>query len=290
MKFTGQPAQERVNVDVQFRDDNQDAELVRAMVAAIRSLATAIGAARSRDLSGEPEGRRWGLEALVGYGILAVGEVRSLLLLLSGDLAVHARVHLRSLYEYQLRASILLADEAKALRFRDALAYETRAFGKSLGIDPAVVEAEIAAVLGTAPGAVVGEKEKAVIGDGRKAMENELSPERRYIGTFAWPSQITHGTVLALHETAKRTAGHADDVLTVAANDDKGPHLLYSALWLVLWFAANIGDQFGFEEHAHFDEAVASATAANARLSLVTPEQEQRVMDLRAARAAASAT
>ena len=99
MKFTGQQKHDEINVNVTYRDVHQDSELTGLFVEAIKKLAQAVGAARVKDLSREPEAKRWAKEFVVGYGLLAIGEARSMLLLFSDGLNMHARVHLRSLWE-----------------------------------------------------------------------------------------------------------------------------------------------------------------------------------------------
>lgn len=282
MKFTGQPQHDKLNINVSYRDVYQDAELIAAFVAAIKVLATAVGAARIKDISNEPEAKRWAREFLVGYGLLALGEARSMLLLFSDGLNMHARIHLRSLYEYELKVKLLLEDDSKVLAFRDAFAYELRDFGKRLGKTPQEIDAEIERALGIDDAsAITGAKEKQALGGTvKEQMKDELQPETRYLGTFAWTSQVSHGSVLALHELARATDGKTDDLLSIAATDNKGNALLYYALWVILQFTVLL--ERGFKiSIPDVKDLIDRATNINLRLRIVTPEQEARVLRMR---------
>jgi hypothetical protein len=284
VKFTGQPQHKKVNVSIGFRDIFQDAELTHMFVKAVSLLAQAVGGARIKDLSAKPEAERWAKEFLVGYALLAIGEARSVLLLLGDQLNRPARVHLRSLYEYEHRVAILLDDEETVLKFRDAFAYEMRDFASRLGRTSDEINAEIERVLGVDDASSLkGTKESTALGGNvRDQMRNYggLDPERRYIGTFAWASHFSHGSVLALNELAKSTDGQSEDFLTSASADAMGNAILYNALWPVLMFVALISREFRLEIPGT-DEIIAAAASVNARLQIVTRDQEERVLKMR---------
>jgi len=154
---------------------------MEATVETIKELVAAIGVARSIELSAEPEAQRWVKEFLIGFSLLAIGEARSMVLLLSDRLNRHARVHLRALYEYQLRASLLLEDPERALAFRDSLAYEMRHLIEPVGLPMPPVEAAIADSLGVPDASMIkGNKESLAFGGSvRDQMKDGFAPERR---------------------------------------------------------------------------------------------------------------
>jgi hypothetical protein len=282
VKFSGQPRHEKVDVSIKYRDVFQDAELVDIYVKAVTMLALAVGAARIKDTSGDSEAQRWAKEFLIGYGLLTVGEARSILLLYSDGLNVHARIHFRALFEYQHKITLLLGDDKRVLAFRDSLAFELRAFAKRLGKSPEEIETEIGRVLSVDnPASVVGTKESVALGgDVRSQMKNDLLPEQRYLGTFAWTSQTNHGSILALYELSKATDGKQDDVLVHAASDNKSNDLLYDSLWVVFQFILVIERDFGIGVPG-VDDLVQRALKVNERLKFSTPEHEAEVHRLR---------
>jgi hypothetical protein len=283
MKFTSQPKSERVNVSIKYRDVFTDPEMTDIFVKALTLPVQAVGAARIKDVSTDPEAKHWAKEFLVGYALLAIGEARSMLLLFSDRLNIHARIHLRSLYEYELKIKLLLADDEKVLKLRDAFAYEMRDFATKLGKTAAEIDAEIERVLGIDDASlVVGTKERTALGGNvKEQMGDELQPEVRYLGTFSWTSLVSHGSVLALHEVAKATDGKADDYLFHAFNDNKADALLYYAFWVLMEFLVLIEREFRIGIPGR-DELIDRAIAANLRLNIVTPEQEAAILELRA--------
>ena len=282
MKFTGQPKHQEIDMSIMHRAAYQDAELVEIFVEAILLLAKAVGAGRVMDTSGDGDAEQWAKEFLVGYGLLAIGEARSLLLLLCDGLNLNARVHFRSLYEYQLKITLLLDDEEKVLAFRDAFAYEMRDFATKLGKAPEEIDAEIERVLGIDDASVVtGTREnKALGGTVKEQMKSDLQPEARYLTTFSWASQVSHGSVLALNELAKVTDGKANDFITVSTLDKKGNDLLYDALWVIFQFVVLIEQEFSIGIPGS-DDLIKRANDLNTRLKIFTPEQEAAVKRLR---------
>jgi hypothetical protein len=282
VKFSGQPKHEKVNVEIKYRDVFQDAELVDVFVKAVTMLALAVGAARIKDTSEDSEARRWAREFLIGYGLLTIGEARSILLLFSDGLNVHARIHFRALFEYQHKITLLLEDEKRVIAFRDSLAFELRAFAKRLGKTPEDIEAEIGRILGIEdPSSVVGTKESTALGgDVKSQMRDDLLPEKRYLGTFAWTSQVNHGSILALYELSKTTSGKQEDVLLHAALDNKSNDLLYDALWVVFQFIVLIEQELSIGVPG-VDGLIQRALKVNERMKFSTPEHEAEVQRLR---------
>jgi hypothetical protein len=113
LRFTGEPLPQHHSLRVTHRAVNQDAELVEAFVSAIQVLGRAAGMARASRNDEGTEGRR-AAGALLAYSILAVGEARAFLLLLGDGLDKHARVHMRSILEYEFRVRTLLNDDSIA--------------------------------------------------------------------------------------------------------------------------------------------------------------------------------
>jgi hypothetical protein len=282
MRFSGQQApSDLIRCDIQYRAGAEDEDLARLFIDAIKWLVIVVLNARTHELSRLPERERWTSELLLGYATLAVNEARALLLLLSGGLHRNARVHLRSLYEFELRMCRLLDESANvAIELRDAYAYEARSLGRALGTNPSVVEAEIAAALGVpdASGVRGGKEKDALGGNMREAMRDEPSPAKRYMGSVTWASQMSHGTVLALREVAKATDGTSATFFDAATRDALGNMLLYLALWPLLHFMARLDQVFdtGLPPGADLDEVAARSDAINARLHLVSPEEEAR--------------
>lgn len=274
MKFTGQPKHDKVNVDIPYRATH-DEDLSLALIETVRLLASAVGAARGQDISAEPEDVRWSKEFLVGFCLLAIGEARSILLLLSDNLNRHARVHLRSLYEYELRTKKLLQEPQRALAFRDSIAYEMRQIGVQLNGSMDLLEAEIAETLGVEDSAsIVGSKENAAFGGPvRNQMKDEVAPEKRYVGTFAWASLVSHGSILALRELSGAVSGAREDLLKRASVDNKENVLLYNACWLLLWFSGKLHEQFGVAVPG-IKEVADRIVAINKRLGLISAAQE----------------
>ncbi|MHB8704029.1 MAG: DUF5677 domain-containing protein [Candidatus Tyrphobacter sp.] len=281
LRFTGQPRHEKIDIAIPY-SAAQDVELVESLIEAIKILVIAIGSSRGQDISSQSDETRWTNEFLIGFSLLAVGEARSMIILLSDRLNRHARVHLRALYEYELRAKLLLEEPKRALIFRDSLAYEMRAMGKQLGQTPEFVESRIAESLGVPDATnIAGTKEKDVFGGSvRNQMKDEIAPGNRYVGTFAWTSLVSHGSILALRELSRETDGATNDLLLRATNDNNGNDVLYHACWLVLWFALMLNRELGVSVIG-VDDLTKKIIGANKRLKLISPEQEAKAMKMR---------
>gem|GEM_PF-3802752 len=130
LRFSGQGLPQHHSLRVSYRPVNQDADLMEAFVSAIKVLAHAAAMARACTKDEVTEGRRAAREALLGYAILAVGEARAFVLLLSDGLDKHARIHMRAIYEYEFRVRTLLNDDSLAPAFMRSFAYEARAMGR----------------------------------------------------------------------------------------------------------------------------------------------------------------
>jgi len=100
------------------------------------------------------------------------------------------------------------------------------------------------------------------------------------MGTFAWASQVSHGSILALRELARETENATSDLLLRATDDDKGNVLLYHACWLILWFAASLHDECGAPIPG-YEMLSNRINAANERLNIVSPQQTADISRIR---------
>ena len=274
ISFTGYTHQEPISVNIPYRAF-YDEELTLALADSINALVYAIGAARGQDLSKDPEDLRWMKEFLVGFALLAIGEARSVIMLLSDGLSRHARVHVRSLFEYELRVKLLANNPGRALEFRDSVAYEMRNVGQALGSSTELIEAQIAEALGLADASkVIGKKESAAFGGQvRTQMQDEIWPEKRYFGSFAGMSWVSHGSILAIREIARAVRDRGPDLLRRAGDDGNGNNWLHHAAWILLKLAATIQEHFAIEVQG-IDAVAARIVAANERLGIVSKAHE----------------
>ena len=285
LKFTGQPKPERIDFKLSHPTGYLDEDLSEAVADALRTLAIAIGEARTRDISGEGDEERAVREALLGFGILAFNEARAFLIVAGAGLDRHARIHYRAVMEYELRVKRILEDAGCAKALFDAFAHEFRKFTRDLELtDQNAVDAEIEATMGVpADELETGPEKRALFGksgDVKSAMNDLPNGNRRYVGTFSWPSQVSHGSIMALREVAKSTAGAGSNFLDLAGRDGYGDRLAYSIIWTIMHFANHIAIRFDFGLLAHVEPVVRRAIAANHRLDIISEEQEERAKTL----------
>lgn len=283
LRFTGQADDEAIAINIPYRAI-YDEELTLALADAITILVRAIGAARIEDISADVEEVRWMKEFLLGFSTLAVGEARSIIMLLSDGLSRHSRVHVRSLFEYELRVKLLTEDPRRALVFRDSVAYEMRKVGTELGGSKEKVEREIAETLGVEDAStVVGGKESGAFGGTvRTQMKNEVWPEKRYFGSFAGMSWVSHGSVLAIREISRAVDGAGSGLLSRAANDGNGNDWLHHGCWILLKLAGHIEKHFGVPM-PDAQSVAARVIRANKRLGIISEEQERAAVEALAA-------
>ncbi|MDQ6924868.1 MAG: hypothetical protein M3154_01355, partial [Candidatus Eremiobacteraeota bacterium] len=257
-----------------YRPVNQDAELIEAFVSAIKVLAHAAGMARAHPNDEGTEGRRAAREALLGYAILAVGEARSFVLLLSDGLDKHARIHMRAIYEYEFRVRTLLNDDSLAPAFMRSFAYEARAMGRDLGTDAEKIDAEIARALNRHPDDIESGKESAALFGGtmKKAMDDESAGTKRYAVTFRWASQISHGLIMGLREMEKSVHGADRDVFERAARAPNTETVLYVLIWPLLHLTVLLQREFGVDVEREVSRAIVDAERVNDRLRFVSHE------------------
>lgn len=270
MRFTGQPdLGDRLDIPVLLSDERHDPDLREGYVLAIQTLAIVAALARRANLQALPEAKRWALECLLCYGILAIGEARSLVILEAARLNIHARIHFRALNEYDARSHVILNDEAKALQFRDSLAYELRELGKKLGQDETAVETTIAASLGANSRTIKGGMEKSVFGSARDAVPDSGIPrDVRYATAFAYPGHVAHGSIIALKNLAVSIDGRGADFIEAAATDDMSEHMLYTAAWFALHFAESIAAYFDLGFPPQRNTAISAMQAVAPRVGI----------------------
>ena len=86
----------------------------------------------------------------------------------------------------------------------------------------------------------------ALGGSVRNQMQNEIWPEKRYFGSFAGMSWISHGSVLARREISRAVESAGSDLLNRAADDGNGNDWRHHAGWIVLKLAGYIEKYFDF--------------------------------------------
>jgi hypothetical protein len=290
IRFTGYTHDEPIPVNIPYRAV-YDEELTLALGDAIGALVCAVGAARGKDLSDDPEELRWMKEFLIGFALLAIGEARSVIMLLSDGLSRHARVHMRALFEYELRVKLLAKEPRRALEVRDSIAFEMRKVGYGLGGSPETTEQQIAEALGiTDASKIIGTKESDAFGGTvRSQMKDEIWPERRYFGSFAGMSWVSHGSILAIREVSRAVRDAGSDLLRCAADDGNGNDWLHHAAWILLKLTGLTQEHFGIEVPGA-QAAAARLVRANQRLGIVTKAHEAAAEDALAARQAKNDT
>ncbi len=290
IRFTGYLHKESIQVNIPYRAV-YDEELTLALGDAIGALVYAVGAARGKDLSDDPEDLRWMKEFLIGFALLAIGEARSVMMLLSDGLSRHARVHMRALFEYELRVKLLAKEPRRALEFRDSVAFEMRKVGQGLGGSPEITERQIAEALGIGDATkVIGAKESAAFGGTVRAqMKDEIWPERRYFGSFAGMSWVSHGSILAIREVSRAVGDAGSDLLHRAVDDGNGNDWLHHTAWILLKLAGLIQENFEVEVQGA-PAAAARLVRVNRRLGIVSKAHEAAAEDALAVRRAKNGT
>jgi hypothetical protein len=160
-----------------------------------------------------------GARCVLGLSILAIGEAQAALVLLSAGLDRPGRVHLRSLYEYGVRADLVSGDPQTAQRFLAAAAHEAKRLGTDMGLAPDRIQQVIDAY--TIPGVATG-READALGGSMKAIVRAQTAVAKYAMYFAWPSLMSHGSILALHEVSRAIAGSGANFPAAAVTDGTG--------------------------------------------------------------------
>lgn len=288
LKFTGQPRPDRIDFRLSYPTGYLDVDLAETVEDALRALAIAIREARSYDISSETDDERAVREAMLGFGILTFNEARAFLIVAGAGLDRHARIHYRSIMEYEFRLKRILEDPTRAKAFFDAFVHELRKLADDLEqMDEEAIDREIESTMGVPASSLsTGPEKKALFGksgDVKTAMKELPYGNRRYVGTFSWPSQVSHGSIMALREVARSIAGAGSDFLDLAGRDGYGNRLAYSIIWNILSLANHIAIRFDFGLLAYVEPVTKRAIAANERLGIISKEQEKNATDLMAA-------
>lgn len=283
LRFSGQkPVAGQILFPVSHPTGYLDDALSAAFIDAVKVLVSAIGSARIRANPGSTAAEKALAEILIGFGLLAANEARAFIIVAGAGLDRHARIHFRSIMEYEFRVRRLLEDPQRAKDFVDAYAHEARTFARDLEtVDESAMEEEIERVLGSAEGGT-GPEKRALFGKGgqvKQAMSELPDGGRRYVGTFGWPSQISHGSIMALREIARAIDGVGGEFLESASRDGYGNRLAYNLIWALLHLADQIAARFLIPIAEQRDPVVINAMAINDRLGIISKDEEATLQE-----------
>ena len=254
---------------VAYANDIQPAPHLQILRDYIVLLDKCVSAARSYQEQSNDKKTAASLNLTVGFGLLAMSEARAALMLLSIGLERSARIHLRALYEYNLRAR-LVQNKDTARAFMLAAGYEAREYAKSMQWpDERVLQAD-RRFLGDAEAGEKAQRERDALGGNVKALIRETAGSvRDYALYFVFPSQYSHGSILALYEVSVAAQGKQQDFGEASFRDGLGKvQLLFAALQVLLLTALLI-DTFGIDVNQEWDTLDARLKA----LAEQTPDQ-----------------
>jgi hypothetical protein len=243
--FVRQPRMTTSESKMFFAHDIQPEENLVLLRDAITILDRCVAAARTHQ--GEPESKEVeaSLNMMLGLGLVTVSEARALLLLLSIGLERSARIHLRSLYECQVRAS-LMRNPKTARAFRLAALSEVTKFAVWLKSTPAEIQAIERRFIGDMDEQETTLREKDALGGTMQTLlRRESGSDEQYAALFAHPSLFSHGSVLALQEISEAVQGKTDDFLDAVFSDGTGYMSLIEAAACVLEIARLLINAFG---------------------------------------------
>lgn len=215
--------------EVAYQTGIQPSEYLLTLKHCIHLLDKSVGAARSYQPK-EDDARATCLDFLVGFGMLALSEVRALLSLVSLGYERSARIHLRSLFEYTIRAQLVQNPET-ARAFKAAATVELDRYAKAMGRekDEGFIAARERYLEGIDP-EDAGRERDAFGGNMRKLVESLYPGDTSaYERNFAFPSLFSHGSILALNEVRQHVSGRGSDFIRAILSDGSGPMLLNMA-------------------------------------------------------------
>ena len=225
MSFFSEEIHGIVNVNGGYVRDKCDPEALELLKSTIGLLAQAVGSARIRRELPNPVKDK-AFRCVVGFGALGISEGQACLLLFSASLDRSARIHLRSLYEYNVRARLVSNPEI-AVNFLAAAAYEVNEIGSAMGYSDEAIASAISR-FALPPDAKPGKEGRALGGTMKKIIE-QRSGAKEYAGFFAFPSQMSHGSILALHEVANAVAGKGAEFPAYVISDGRSNEGLLQA-------------------------------------------------------------
>jgi hypothetical protein len=196
-----------VNVDGGYVPGRCDQDALDILKDSVGLLARAVGTARNRAVAIDAV-ESVGARCVLGFGVLAIGEAQAALVLFSAGLDRPGRVHLRSLYEYGVRADLVSSDPQTAQKFLVAAAHEAKKLGTDMGLAQELIQRVIDAY--AIPGVTAG-RESDALGGTMKKIVRERTDVNDYVLYFAWPSLMSHGSILALHEVSRAITGRGAD-------------------------------------------------------------------------------
>jgi hypothetical protein len=286
LRFTGQAKPDKIDFTVNYLTGYQDAELCDTLAEALKALAIALGEARSHNIEHLPDEERAVREVLLGFSILAYNETRAFLMVAAGGLELHARIHYRSVMEYEFKTKTILNTPSRALAFLKAFAHEFRKLGSGLNITEEALNTHIIEALGlpvesaSEKRALYGKPDKKSPTDVKSAMAESAEGSVRYLATFSVPSMVSHGGIVALRDVARAIDGAGSDFLDIAARETFSINILYGMIWPVLYFAGVVATRFGFSVAEHIEPVGTRALASNQRLKIISPEAAARAREI----------
>jgi hypothetical protein len=250
--FNDQPRMDRIQVEIPYHPGIQHPALLAVLRDAItlleKSVAAALGPKETLDDKKLEAPRRLTL----GFCLLAMSEGRAALVLLSLGLERSARVHLRSLFEYNFRASLVQSPE-KARMFQLAAMAEAKLFIERTGGGPEELAKAEAQFLFDRDEDEAVVREKAALGDMLSQLRERYGSDSEYATRFAWPSLFSHGSILALYEVSHAIAGKGKAFAEHVFMDLRGPFGLLEGARQVAELALLLVKVFGVETLDEWD-------------------------------------
>jgi arginyl-tRNA synthetase len=259
--FLGQPRSRVAYSDIGYAHGLLDEDVLVRTGSVIKFLASRVAAARTRDPATVPSGKLAAYNMILGLSVLAVAELRALLVLSSMGLERSARIHLRSIGEYLMKARVLTERGDLALRFVHAAGAETKHLGDLMALDPAIIEAAQQRYLGDLDLASESPREHSIMNEIRDVYATLTESDQFFAIEHNWLSQFSHGGILALHEVAMTTDGIAENFFRIANRDGAGEQHLLRGCHLALWLAGLMEGLFSIEDHGDFEAQVKALDA-----------------------------
>jgi hypothetical protein len=268
LRFLGVTTSPETQITLGAFGGHVDPRVIKASQAAIEILGGCIANARSYSEGRKSEPK---LEILLGLALLAFSEAQALLMLCSGGLERSARVHMRSLFEYTIRASIILEDSVKAEQFMAAALAELDYLGKSIAADQQTIDEAKAQYLGSLPSTTATMREKRALGGDMSTLIKARSGDKVYGTMYAYPSLFSHGSILALDEVSRALKGVGNNFQDSVNKDGRGAIYLLSGAHFCCDLAANLVREFHSDAVQKLETTVASIIALQTELGAAIP-------------------
>ena len=226
---------------------NVDPKVVELFSEAAKCLSACCAAMRTAGKLKDAE-RDEALQLILPTAVLVVGEAFALLGLVTSDLAVAARIHLRSIGELSRLIRLYHDNPTVAVRILNSLPARSLKAAEGMKLEGELFEA-IKAIADDAP-------EKAT---DRKILAEERESLNKLGGLYATNDELealsiaSHGAIPAIATTADQIAGAGPDIVSATQLDGKGDwYLVRGTLWLLAIVGLCIG--YGVGVQAKFDE------------------------------------